>query len=230
MKYKFSKTIMIHLGGSVINPDEIDVQFLKKFNIFIRKWVRKGKRFVIITGGGRLARKYAEAAHRIGKVTDEDKDWLMIYVTRVNADLVRTMFSDIADPVIATDRSAVKKLRYPVTIGAGWHPGKSTDYPAAVLARDFKIGEVIIAGKPDHVYTKDNRKYKDAKPIPKLSWKEYRALIPKKWTPGFHSPIDTVAARICEQNGIGAIVIHGKDLKNFDNLLAGKEFKGSVIS
>jgi len=230
MKYKFGKTIMIHLGGSVMYPDEIDVQFLKKFNVFIRKWVRKGKRFVIVTGGGRLARKYAEAAHQIGKVTDDDKDWLMIYVTRVNADLVRTMFSDIADPVIAIERRAVKKLRYPVTIGAGWHPGKSTDYPVAVLSADFKIGEVIIAGKPDYVYTKDNRKYPNAKPIKALTWKEYRALIPKKWIPGFHSPIDTVSARICETYGVHAIVVYGKDLKNFDNLLAGKEFKGSVIS
>lgn len=229
MRHRLQKTIMIHLGGSVMYPDDLDVKFLKKFNTFIRKWVRRGKRFVIVTGGGRLTRKYQEVASSICTVSDEDNDWLGIQPTRCNAYLLRAIFRDIADSSIIDNRGVVKKLKRPVTIGCGWYPGRSTNYACAVLAKDFKIGEVIIAGRPAYVYTKDNRKFSDAKPIPELTWKAYRALIPKQWTPGFHSPTDPVSARVCEKNRTSAIVVQGKDFKNFDNLLAGKEFKGSVI-
>ena len=51
------ETIVISLGGSLIVPEEIDVEFLKKFRDLILAQVEKGKKFVIITGGGKTCRK-----------------------------------------------------------------------------------------------------------------------------------------------------------------------------
>ena len=31
MKYKFSKTVVVALGGSIVHPDGIDVRVLKRF-------------------------------------------------------------------------------------------------------------------------------------------------------------------------------------------------------
>ncbi len=41
------KTIIISLGGSIIIPDKIDVEFLKKFKKIIYEFVDKGFKFVI---------------------------------------------------------------------------------------------------------------------------------------------------------------------------------------
>ncbi len=230
MKHKFGKTIVVALGGSIMYPDEIHISFLKKFKNFILKRAEKGNRFIIIVGGGRVARVYQEAAHKISKVSDEDKDWLGIHSTRANAQLLRTIFRDVADPVVIDSSDKMKTLKYPVTIASGWRPGWSTDYISIAIAEHFKIKEAVIAGKPSHVYDKDPHKYGDAKELHRLTWKEYRKLIPAKWKPGLHSPVDPVGAKLAENKGIAAIIVDGKDLGNFGKMLSGKEFKGSIIS
>ena len=152
MKYKFSKTVVVALGGSIVHPDGIDTRFLKNFKRFLATHLKNGTRFVLVLGGGALARRFQEAAQAVTKVSDEDKDWIGIHATRLNAHLLRTIFRDVADPVIIDARGKLPKLKYPVTIAAGWRPGWSTDYVAMQLAADFGAPEAIIAGKPSHVY------------------------------------------------------------------------------
>lgn len=229
MKYEFSKTIVIALGGSIICPDGINTAFIKKFRIFIKRLAESGRRFVIVLGGGGLSRVYQEAAGKVVRVSDEDKDWIGIHATRLNAHLIRTIFKKEADPVIIDCRNKIKKLRYPITIASGWRPGWSTDYIAIALAKQFGAKAAIIAGKPSHVFNKDFAKYSDAVPFNEMSWREYRRLIPAKWKPGLHSPVDPVGARLAQKENISVIVIDGKNLKNFAALLNGKEFRGTII-
>lgn len=230
MKHKFGKLVVIGLGGSIMYPDQVDVEFLRAFKKCIDGFVRQGKKFIIVAGGGRVCRLYQEAASKITKVTDEDRDWIGIHTTRTNAHLLRTVFRDYADPVVIDARHRLKRLTHSITIASGWRPGWSTDFIAAQLAVDFGAKEVIVSGKPSHVFNKDFVKYKDARPFTEISWKDYRKLIPKKWVPGFHSPVDPVAARLSQAKHISAIIINGRNLKNFSNLLRGKDFEGTVIS
>ncbi|HEY4524085.1 MAG TPA: UMP kinase [Candidatus Paceibacterota bacterium] len=230
MKHKFGQVIVIGLGGSIIYPDHLDIKFLSDFKKCIDGFVRRGMKFIIVAGGGRVSRIYQEAASKITDVSDEDKDWLGIHATRSNAQLLRTIFHKNADPVVIDTRRKIKKLKYPITIASGWRPGWSTDFVALQLAHDFRVREIIVAGKPSHVFDKDFVKYKNAKPFTEISWKNYRKLIPAKWRPGFHSPVDPVAARLAQSACISAIVINGKDLKNFSNLLREKNFAGTIIS
>lgn len=230
MQYKFGKTIVVALGGSVIHPDKIDVTFLKSFRKFVLKLTGLGKKFVIVAGGGSIARDYQKAAHAVIFLSNEDKDWIGIHATRLNAHLLRTIFRRESDPVVWDSRFKFRTLRFPLTIASGWRPGWSTDYIALQLAADFKTKEAIIAGSPAFVYTKDPKKHKSARPIKSLSWQEYRKLIPSKWVPGSHSPVDPIGARLANSRKLVAIIIKGTDLKNFNNLLAGKDFKGTIIS
>lgn len=253
MKHSFGKIVVIALGGSIMYPEQINVAFIKNFNKFLRSFVKKKTRFVVVVGGGRLSRLFQATAKQISNVTDEDKDWIGIHATRLNAHLLRTVMRDVADPIVIDARHKVKKLRYPVTFASGWRPGWSTDYVAVALASDFKANEVVVAGKPDYVYPHTRtKKIKNVRqrrsssfgmgvydkidkvldttnPYEELSWREYRKLIPAKWVPGSHAPVDPVAARLAEKSGIAAIVINGKDLGNFGNLLKGKEFRGTII-
>ena len=240
MNYRFKKTIVVALGGSIVypgvHPDGIDTQFLKDFKKFLAPFLRphagsskRGTRFVLVVGGGKLARRFQDAAHHVAKVADEDKDWLGIHATRLNAHLLRTIFREVADPVIMDNRDRLKSAKYPVTIAAGWRPGWSTDYVAMQIAEDFGAGEAIIAGKPSHVYEKDPAKYPNAAKFDELGWKQYRKLIPAKWSPGMGAPVDPVGAALGARKKIKAIIIDGRDLKNFAALLNGKEFQGTII-
>ena len=229
MKYQFEKTIIIALGGSVVYPESIDITFVSAFRAFIKKFLKKKKQFVIVVGGGRLSRLFQASAAEISPVTDEDKDWIGIHATRLNAQFLRTVLKDVADPVVLDARHKIKKLTHPVIIASGWRPGWSTDYIAAAIAHDFGVREFIVAGKPSHVYDKDIAKHRDAKPFTDIRWRDYQKLIPKKWTPGFHSPVDPVGARLAARRGITGIIVNGKDLQNLSHLITGKDFMGTVI-
>lgn len=244
MKHRFGKLVVISLGGSILyNPPqsnkkvqpkhsihaELDLNFLKKFNKFLRKFIRKGFRFIVVVGGGRLCRHFQDAAATLASISDIDKDWIGIHATRLNAQLLGSMLRDVSDPVIFDCRHKTNKLKYPITVASGWRPGWSTDYVSIALAYDFKASEVIVAGKPSHVYEADPVHNRKAKPIEQISWTDYRKLVPKKWIPGFSSPVDPVAAKLAQKEKVKAIIINGKNLKNFDNLLQGKAFQGTMI-
>ena len=227
-------TIIFSLGGSLIaGPNGINVLFLKRFNAFIRKHVARGARFFIVCGGGRTAREYAAAAKAVNgaRLTDEDLDWLGIHATRLNAHLIRTIFRDIAYPRLIKDYRTIPNgtARYSVVVGAGWKPGWSTDYDAVMLAKRFGVKTVINLTNTDLIYDKDPRNFKDAKPIPRLTWNEVLKIIGKKWKPGMNAPFDPVAAKLAKRLGLVVISCNGGDLKNLENVLRERKFVGTVI-
>lgn len=224
--------IVIALGGSIVAPDGINVLFLKKFSALIRLHARSGKKFILVVGGGKISRTYQQAASKIKPISKEDKDWIGVHSTRLNAHLLRTIFAKEAYPVIFDNpqKSLSRKGPRSLIIASGWKPGWSTDYIAVLLAKRFKAKHVIIAGSPSYVYTKDHMRFWNAKPIPRLTWATYAKLIPRRWSPGMKSPVDPVAAKLAQKQGIKAYIIKGTDLGNFEKVLEGKSFRGSIIS
>lgn len=223
------KTSIISLGGSLIVPDNIDVDFLSGFKSVIARRIKKGGKFVIICGGGKTARKYQEAASKISDIMAEDLDWLGIMATRLNAHLVKAAFGSYAGEMIAHDPTKKISFKKHITIAAGWKPGWSTDYDAVLLAKQLKAGQVVNMSNIDYVYDRDPRKFSDAKPIESISWKDFRKMIGGKWTAGLNAPFDPIAAKEAEKLGLKAAII-GKDLENLESCIKGKEFKGTIIS
>jgi uridylate kinase len=223
-------TVVISLGGSLIAPKEgIDVAFLRKFSTLVRKHVKRGKRFVLICGGGVTARQYQQAARKVTKLTRDDLDWLGIHATRLNAHLIRTVLRTLAHPRIITDPHEDMPSRRPVIIGAGWRPGCSTDYDAVLLAERYGAGTVINLSNIPYVYDKDPRTNPDAVAFPKLTWKDYRRRFGTRWDPGLSSPFDPVASKEAEKQKLRVIIAEGRDLANLDRMLTGKSFKGTVV-
>lgn len=222
------KTIVMSLGGSVIVPDKINVNFLEDFKKIIKKYVNKGYKFAIYCGGGRLAREYQKAASEISKFENEVLDWIGIYATIMNAEFVRALFGDDAEKDIV--RNPMKKITFNknIMIAAGWKPGWSTDYDAVLLAENLGSNMVINMSNVDYIYDKDPKKHNDAKKIRNISWKDYRKIAGNKWEAGLNLPFDPIAAKEAEKSKIGVAVI-GIDLGNFENLLTGKKFNGTII-
>lgn len=226
--------IIISLGGAlIISKEGIDTNFLKNFNNFIRRKVARGGRFFIVVGGGITARVYRDAGQEVigNELTADDLDWLGIHATRLNAHLVRTIFRDIAHPkIIHNYEKKHENITAPLVIAAGGRPGWSTDYDAVILARDYKAEIVINLSNVTMVCDKDPAKYKEARPIKKISWRDFRNLIGDKWTPGLNVPFDPVASRLAEKLGLKVIILDGKKLANLEKCLEGKNFVGTTIT
>ncbi|MEA3496307.1 MAG: UMP kinase, partial [Bacteroidota bacterium] len=200
-------TFIINLGGSLIVPEQIDVDFLKKFRkIIIDQIEERDQKFVLTTGGGKTCRRYNESAEAIADgLTAEDKDWLGIHATRLNGHLIRTIFRDYAYPRINTnphDLEDFYKSKEPIMIAAGWRPGRSTDYATALLAKYLGIKKIINLSNIDYIYDKDPNKFPDAQKVNKMSWKDLRAMIGDDWVPGMHAPFDPVASQLADEENL----------------------------
>lgn len=224
--------IIISVGGSLLIPNGgVDTVFLSKLNKFIRSYVKQGKRFFLVAGGGKLARVYRDAGKEIvGGMTDEDLDWLGIHVTRLNAHLLRTIFQDIAHPrIIENYDRKLYRWKEPVVIGAGWKPGWATDYDSVLLARDYGARVIINLSNIDWVYDKDPHKFPDAKIIKKLTWEEMEKLVGNKWKPGTNAPFDPIATQLAKDLKLTVIVANGSNFENMERIMNGDEFIGTVI-
>lgn len=222
---------IIALGGSVVSPafGKINIRFLKKFQEFILNYLKQGKKFIIVVGGGKTSRLYQKAASKIVNVSNEDLDWLGIHSTHLNAHLLRTIFFKQAYPVIFDKPQKPVKGNPSLIIASGWHTGYSTDFTTVCLAQRFKADSIIIASNISYVYEKDPAKYKGAKKLKEISWQDYRKLITGYWKPGANAPVDPVAAKLAQKIKLKAILLRGTDLKNLENYLEKKKFKGTII-
>ncbi|MEK7450514.1 MAG: UMP kinase [Patescibacteria group bacterium] len=226
--------IVISVGGSLIVPNGgVDTDFLIKFNKFIRAQLAKNKnrQFFLIVGGGSTTRHYQKAAREVigDKLTRDDLDWLGIHATRLNAHLIRTIFRDVAHHYILKHYEIIRKVEESVVVGSGWRPGWSTDFCAAMTCEDYNVKTIINLSNIDQVYDKDPNKFKNARPIDKISWKELRKLVGDEWIPGMHAPFDPIAAKKAQSLGIKAVIVNGSNFDNVENYLNGKKFIGTVI-
>lgn len=226
--------IIISVGGSLIVPNGgIDIDFLKKLNSFIREKLAedKNRQFFLVIGGGATARHYRDAGQDVigRELTRDDLDYLGIHATKLNAHLIRTIFRDIAHPYIIKNYEIIRKADESVVVAAGWKPGWSTDYDAILLCEDYGVDTVINLSNVNKVYDKDPNKFKDAKSIDKMSWKEFRAMIGDEWVPGMHAPFDPIAAKKAEQLGTKVVIMSGSDFKNIEKYFNGEKFVGTVI-
>jgi uridylate kinase len=226
MKKEF---VVISVGGSLIVPDQVDTDFLAKFAAFIRMQIPLGRRFIIITGGGKTARRYQAAADTVADLTPVDLDWIGIHATRLNGHLLRAIFRDIAHTEVIRDPHKIRDVDNDVVIAAGWKPGCSTDYDAVLMAREVGAKKLINLSNIDYAYDKDPREHADAKPLTKIDWKNFRALLPEKWDPGLSSPFDPIAAAEAEKLGMEVAIINGTKLDEVSSYLDKKPFVGTRV-
>ena len=228
MKQK-PQIIIISLGGSIVAPDKININFLKDFRKLILRQVKLGKKFIIIVGGGKICRIYQNAAQKVSKLSTKQLDWIGIHSTHLNASLVREIFGDKADARIIKDLENITKSKKLVVIGAGTKPGWSTDYDAVFLAKKYKAKTVANLSNIEYVYDKDPKKFKNAKPLKSILWQDFLKIISEKWEAGMNAPFDPIASRLAKKIGLKAVFLKGTNLKNFEKFLKGEKFKGTTI-
>lgn len=226
------ETIVMSVGGSLIVPDQIDTTFLSSLRELIEEEATiSGRRFIIITGGGRTARKYADSAKEVSELDNEDLDWLGIHATRLNGHLLRTIFKDIAHPVMITNPDDILDVpkSAKLIVGAGYRPGSSSDLQAIRIASRVHAKRMVNLSNIDYVYTSDPKQDKNAEKIEDITWEEFRKLIPEKWDPGLSSPFDPVAAKEAQALNIEVACIDGGNMDSLKKYLSGDTFIGTRI-
>lgn len=229
---KPNKTVVFSLGGSLVHPDEINVSYLKKFKELILEFTKKGNTAIIVVGGGKVARRYNEAARKLNPdVSSYELDWMGIKSTKANAELARIMFNSKAYYKVLDDPTKIpsKEIKK-IYIAGGWKPGASSDHVAVHLAKTFNAGSVINLTNIDYVYDKDPNKFKDAKKLELVSWKQFRKIVGNTWDPGANLPFDPIASKLADKEGIEVAILNGEKLGNLKNYLYGKSYKGTIIS
>ncbi len=228
---KNKNPVVISLGGSLIYPKKINVSYLEKFRDIILAHIKTSNQTVIIvTGGGKICREYNFAARALNPEASEDElDWMGIKCTKVNAELIRIMFND---------KSYFKVLDHPfkryqttkkILISGGAKPGQSSDGVAVSLARSHGASVIINLTNITHVYSKDPKKYSDAKKIDRISWEDFRKIVGNTWNAGANFPFDPTASRRAAKYKLKVIIALGADFKNLVHILQGEKFQGTII-
>ncbi|MBS3172145.1 UMP kinase [Candidatus Woesearchaeota archaeon] len=224
------KKVVISLGGSIIVPDKVDYQYLKKFSKLIKKFSKKNK-VVIVCGGGKTARQYIDSLKHIVK-DDKLLSIVGIAATRLNARLVSGVFDIKHDiPESLNDVKKLLKIHNLVICGAlGERANMTSDGNAAEVAALIKADFFVNVTNVDGLYTNDPRTHKDAKFISAISFKDFIIKIDKiKFKAGQHFVLDQSAAKIINGARIKTYIIN-KNLKNFKKVLKDKKFVGTTIS
>lgn len=234
----------------------VDEAFIADFYDLVKERILIGERFVIITGGGHPARIYQEAYKKTLHAISPDReaaqknsgqntlenfkqnsglaealDRIGIAATRLNAALLREVFSDYAETHIVTNpQDEAITFEKPVLIGAGWKPGFSTDLDAVVLAERFGAARVVNISNVSKLYTADPAKDASAKPLSSATWDEIISVVGDSWSPGMNVPFDPVACRRAKNAGLEVIIVSGKNMPNLRALFAGGPFDGTRIA
>jgi uridylate kinase len=220
------KKVVISLGGSIIVPDEVNHAYLKKFCSIIQK--QKDTKFIIVTGGGKIARNYISAVQK-GGLDRRSQNLVGIMATRLNAMLVATFLGMKNWYILHTVKGVIDRLkRQRIVVCGGILPGTTSDGTALQLAVSAKADMFINITNVKGLFTK-HPKLKGAEFIPKISHKDmYKRAMQMKYKPGQHFVIDQKAAKIAYKHKVPVVILKGLD--NLERCLKGKSFTGTIVT
>jgi len=224
------RMIVLSLGGSLIIPDDINIKFLKKFKKIILNNTDKCK-FVIVCGGGGIARKYISALKEMG-ISEKLQSLSGISATRMNARFMSYFFNINPEHGIPHTIKILKEyIRKRDVVFCGsleYNPNQTSDSTAAGIAKKLRATFVNLSDVAG-LYDKNPAENKNANFISKISWLGFYKMAHKqKFKPGQHFILDQTASTIIMKNKIKTYLI-GKNLKEFENFLKNKKFKGTII-
>ncbi|AYE36432.1 UMP kinase [Borrelia turcica IST7] len=224
---------IISLGGGVINPDKINIEYIKNFRNLIFKWIKEDNRrkIILITGGGKTAREYQDSYKQINPAFEnDDLDEIGIEATKLNAQLISKSMKPLCIDEVVSDPSQDFNFKGNILVASGWKPGFSTDYITVKFAEKFKSNEIINLTNVNQIYDKDPKKFNDAKGLSNITWKKLQDIVGKNWEPGSNLPFDPIATKLALKLDLKAYVLNGLDIKNLEKVFnKNDDFLGTII-
>lgn len=212
----------------MIVPESIHLKYLLGFKRIVDS---VDARFVIVCGGGSVARKYISALRDAGKSL-YFQSLAGIAVTRLNARFMTYLFGREANEGIPVDMKHVASLlgrNKVVFCGALRYAAQETSDGTAAKLAHYLGADFINITDVQGLYDKNPKKFKDAVFIPEISWSDFLKKANKIiYRAGQHFVLDQSAAELIKRNKVTTYIV-GPDLKNLGGLLRGRKFKGTRI-
>lgn len=209
------KKLAIKIGGSIAFSEKGPKPgYFKRLIPIINKVKRKVDLLILGIGGGEYIRNYYSSLVGLG-LSQKQMEWLAIDLLKTNARLLSYLFS--GKPVF--DLNKIPRAK--VLVISGIEPGRSTDANTALLAEKFKVDLFIMLTDVAGLYTKDPKRYKDAKLVKKVSFSELDKFLVKKVSPGKYGIIDPLALKVIKRSKIHSFIISGKNPRVILDILKG---------
>ncbi|MGA1820013.1 MAG: UMP kinase [Thermoplasmatota archaeon] len=226
------RKVVISLGGSILVQGDRDAEYIRQL-VEGLCGIDDGTRFVIVTGGGKLARDHIRLGRELG-LDEATLDMLGIQATRTNAWLVLgSLGGQSAYPRPFTDpvEALVGAGSFRFTIGGGTHPGHTTDAVSALIAEMWRADLFVNMTAVDGAYTSDPKRDSDAKRIPKMTSKELLELVSGTTRgAGSHSVMDPLAAAVVHRAGIETRILDGRDVPNLLACIKGESAYATIVT
>jgi len=214
---KHKRVVVISLGGSFLFAHADALKTLKN------TISKSNSAFVILVGGGKLARDYIEFGRSLG-IGGNNLHKIGIKSTRLNAFIISVLFSG---KYYEGDPRKIK-TRQGILVSGGYAPGWTTDVCSAYACIAAGAGVLFNISKERGVYNKDPDVYKSARLLNNISFDELYKLTSESREPGMNYIFDPMAGRICQKNKIDVVVT--SDIKDIDRYFEGRKVSGTLIN
>jgi len=223
----------LKIGGHLVfHKDKIDTETLSAIAATIEESY-DGDRWVVVVGGGGVARNYVKAARELG-IDETTCDSIAVSVTRVNAYLLSSLLNDKAIQKIPTTLEELKTLTSTangkIIVTGGMQPGQSTIAVSALAASTIKAERIIIATDVEGIYTEDPKKNPKAKLLQKITYQQLEELlnkIPQK--AGEYQIIDTVGLTMIKRTKTPIYYVNGRNQEILKQAIQGVK-AGTIVT
>jgi len=202
--------IVVRVGGSVVASPPNPV-LIGKYADMLKDLKKQGHEVVAVVGGGALARDFIEIAGELG-LDEANRDWTAIHVSRLFAQLFVMRLGDAGCGTvpISLDEADACLKRGRVVVMGGLKPGMTTDAVAAMIGEKINADLLVKASNVDGIYTKDPKKYPDAKKIDELKFNDLTRLFEEnRHKAGIHQILDPEAVKILRKGRVKMVVVNG---------------------
>jgi uridylate kinase len=223
------KTLVLSVGGSVFFQEKPKTAAIAKFCETINGLIHEGYAFVLVIGGGKIARQYQAAAKSLG-ANNFELDEVGIATTKINALLFTYNIHNAWKDVLNDVKMARKTLSLGrIPIFSGTIPGQTTDAVAVSIA-EYLHCDFVNLSNVEGIYASDPNKVQGTKMFSTLTHAKMVALLKASSSkPGAHTFIDPMAANILARSRIRSFFIDGSNLENFKSLVRGQDYKGTIV-
>jgi uridylate kinase len=221
--------VVVRVGGSVVGSP-LNASLIGRYVDLLKKLRKQGHEVVAVVGGGSLARDFIRVAADLGLV-EADRDWVAIHVSRLFARLFMLCLGEAScGSVPFTLGDAVDCLKHGnVVVMGGLRPGMTTDAVAALVGERVKADLLVKASNVDGIFTKDPKKFPDAKKLDVLGFEDLGRLFEEDHhRAGINQILDPEAVKILRRIRLRTVVVNGFDAENVVSAVKGRRV-GTVI-
>jgi uridylate kinase len=223
--------VVLKVGGFAFSTEGRTEPLISEY-VKLLKQLAKEHQFVVVTGGGSIARAYIQIARDM-RVPESLCDQLGILVSRLNARLVVDGLSDSAYPEIPT--TVVELGRFfasgKVVAMGGLQPGHSTNAVAAIAAETIKADLFLNATDVDGVYTSDPSKDASATHLAEVNVNKLTEILAhNEMNAGEYDLMDPIALRIIQRSHIPTVILDGRNLANVTKTILGERTGTRILS